>query len=145
MGYGYALLPTKDEMTRPLTFRLSPGEKKERDEWIMGAVNHGFTISEIAVEVGLTENRVKEIIKEKTKAKKPVKIGKFDSPLAAARYEYENEVMHAECRKSHAFICNSCWGDWTLIECGYDDTGWPYDWAWYGQEKYIAQSNPRPN
>lgn len=70
MGYGYALLPTADEPTSDITFRLTPAEKRERDEWIMGAVERKWSISEIAYEVGLTTGRVSAIVKKARRIKR---------------------------------------------------------------------------
>lgn len=145
MGYGYALLPTAEEMTSTLSFRLSPSEKKERDAWIRGAFSHGLNIVDIAYDVGLSEQRVKQILKEDTGPARPKtrpSTKRFKTPEKAALHDFEENDMHPSCRRAlynHGDICSHCWGQMNLIMSEYNANGWPYDWAMRGQEKYIAQ------
>lgn len=140
MSYGFALLPTADNPTSTMTLRLSPSEKRERDEWILGAVEHGLKISEIAFEVGLSEQRVKQIIREKTSVKKtrPGRQKKFKTPRDAAMDDFYNNQMCRSCVREGFPWCPDCIGRSFITENEYDANGWPYDWAMYGQEKYIA-------
>jgi predicted transcriptional regulator len=154
MGYGYALLPTSEQPVSTMTLRLTPAEKAERDDWIMGAVERGMKIPEIAYEVGLSVQRVSQIVKKRqgpTPEKKydiTMKGKKFRTPRDAALFEYEWERMHPDCRKAmHSFegpgMCMDCFGMMNIIESEYDKDGWPYSWAMYGQEKYIEAVSER--
>lgn len=148
MGYGYALLPVADNPVSDTTFRLTPSEKRERDEWIMGAVDRKFDVSEIAYEVGLSVQRVKQIIKaNRPTSKKSSHSGrrKFNTPKEAAIYVFETEEMHPGCAKNNDFygICSDCFGMLSIIESEYDENGWPYSWAMLGQERYIAMTRGR--
>lgn len=142
MGYGYALLPTKSEVTSTMTFRLSPSEKRERDEWILGANNQGWSISEIAQDVGLSEQRVKQILNggKKSEGRKAKNL-LFDTPRDAALHEYMKNEVHPACKEDS--MCSHCFGMMMIIESEYDADGWPHDWAMYAQERYIAMSKPR--
>lgn len=148
---GYALLPTMEEPTSNKTFRLSNEEIKERNEWIVSARERGMSVKDIAYEVGLTEVTVYGILR-KNKAKngkeqKNARVTKklFDNPMQAAIYEHWNGGdVHPDCKRANedwsfdGNVCPSCFGKEMLTMCAYHpDTGWPYDWAWYGQARYI--------
>lgn len=135
MGYGFALLPTAEEPTSTVTFRLTPTEKEERDEWMRGALKRGLTIPEIASEVGLSVGRVTQILNPPKKTK--VKSRQFRCPRDVALHEFWNERAHPKCAKGDP--CIHCFGMSMIIESEYDENGWPYSWAMYGQEDYIAQ------
>jgi hypothetical protein len=138
---GYALLPTLEKPTSTLTVRLTSEEREERDEWILGAHEREMPVEEIAYEVGLSIQRVKQIIKpsrsqrpkEKLKARAP------RTPRDVALAEFWKERAHPYCRGTEG-CCNDCFGMSMIIESEYDQNGWPYEWAMRGQEQYIAAS-----
>lgn len=146
MGYGYSLLPTVDEPVSNMTFRLTPSEKRERDEWILGAVEHEMNITDIAYEVGLSEQRVKQIIKQNTPQinKSSVAVGskrKFKTPRDAAMDEFYREGLCRYCKKEGYPDCPTCIGEMGLVECCYDKDGMPYSWALdESQIKYLQQA-----
>lgn len=109
-------------------------------EWIFGAFEHGLSIAEIAFEVGLSEPRVKQILKpSQSRSTKNVNNKKeIKTPYAAAMYEFETTGKHSKCnRKDFYEMCNDCFGKMMILQSEYDENGWPYEWAMYGQEKYI--------
>lgn len=61
--HGYALLPTAGNPTSHMTFRLSPEEVAERNQWIMDAHILGHSTELIAQEVGLSAGHVSNILK----------------------------------------------------------------------------------
>lgn len=64
---GYALLPTTERPVSTKTYRLTNEEMQERNEWILGAHARGETLEAIAYEVGLSKQRVQQIIKPSKK------------------------------------------------------------------------------
>lgn len=142
---GYSLLPTLAKPVSPLTMRLSSEQMKERNDWIRGAHAHGsFTAEEIATQVGLTVQRVKQIIipspSQRPKAAKQVKSRKFKTPRDAAVAEFMANSYHmmSDGKCDHfSYSCNSCFGSLMILESEYDANGWPYSWAMRGQERFI--------
>lgn len=136
---GFALLPTMEAPVSRMTLRLSNEDMKERNEWIVGANERGMAISEIAYEVGLSEPRVRQIIKKASVLNATVKTKKFKTPRDAALAEFMadgNHLMSGGC-KAFDWECHNCCSSYMMIESEYDADGWPLPWAMYGQEKYI--------
>lgn len=132
---GYSLLPTVEKPTSKLTFRLSNEEMEERNEWIRGAFERKMSLEEIAYEVGLSVQRVKQIAcptpSSKTKRRPYYLHGR--TPEQRALNDFWENQAHPGCAEAMSkhddLACMDCFGMSNIIRSEYDANGQPYSWA----------------
>lgn len=147
---GYALLPTTKDPVSRTTFRLSNEEMKERNEWIIDADKRGMSHEEIAKEVGLSKQRVYQIIGPKNptgprgycRNKTLVAPKKFETPEQVALDEYRRLDLIPSCYQGCDGTCMTCQSYIGMRSMDFDSDGWP---LYECDRQYIQPHMIQPN
>lgn len=147
---GYALLPTIDSPVSHTTFRLTNEEMKTRNEWIIEQDKNGMSHEEIAKEVGLSKQRVYQIIGPKNptgprgycRNKAVVAPKKFNTPAEVALDEYLRLDLIPSCFQGCDGTCMTCQSYMGMRGMDFDADGWP---IYEGDRQYIQPHMIRPN